>query len=87
VFDWGLLLFFFGGVSTVFWVFDGVSTVFWVFFVGFGFLGVVGVLVLVGFVGFFLWASWIVPVYTNYVLRGALRFFNKILFFNNIYKP
>jgi NADH:ubiquinone oxidoreductase subunit 6 (subunit J) len=47
VFDWGLLLFFFGGVSTVFWV----------FFVGFEFLGVVGVLVLVGFVGFFLWAS------------------------------
>jgi hypothetical protein len=30
---------------------------------------------LVGFLGFFMWASWVTSVYTSYVLRGALRFF------------
>jgi hypothetical protein len=34
--------------------------------------------VLVGFLGFFLWASWVVPVHTTCVLKGALHFFNKI---------
>jgi hypothetical protein len=33
----------------------------------------------VGFPGFFLWASLDVPLYTTCVLRGALRFLNKIL--------
>jgi hypothetical protein len=30
-------------------------------------------------VGFLLWASWVVPLYTSCVLRGAFRFFNKFL--------
>jgi len=28
-------------------------------------------------VNFFLWAGLVIPVYTPYVLRGALRFFNE----------
>jgi len=43
-----------------------------------GFCGLRVLWVLVGFLGFFLWASWVVSVYTTCVLRGALCFFNKI---------
>jgi hypothetical protein len=42
------------------------------FHVGFGCCGYV-----VSY-GFFMWASWVAPVYTSCVLRGALRFFNEI---------
>jgi hypothetical protein len=80
VFVWGYILYF-GCLmgASVFWVYCG----FWE-------LGFVEVLLffgfLVDFIGFSLWArwvflgffwvSWVVPVYTTCVFRGALRFFN-----------
>jgi hypothetical protein len=56
------------GASFVSWVFVGGLPLF------FGFHGAY----LCFFFFFFWWASWVVHVYTSCVLRGALRFFNKI---------
>jgi phosphotransferase system glucose/maltose/N-acetylglucosamine-specific IIC component len=48
-------------------------------FVSCVFVGFVGGLPLFfGFHGAYLWARWVVPVYTSCILRGALCFFNKI---------
>jgi len=65
------VLFYYGGYF-VSWVFVGGFLLYLGFHVGFGCCGYV-----VSY-GFFMWASWVAPVYTSCVLRGALRFFNEI---------
>jgi hypothetical protein len=49
---------------------------------GFGALEGIGCCWVLGFLrvllGSALWASWVLPLYTPCVLRGALRFFNEI---------
>jgi hypothetical protein len=65
------VLFYYGGYF-VSWVFVGGFLLYLGFHVGFGCCGYV-----VSY-GFFMWASWVAPVYTSCVLRDALRFFNEI---------
>jgi hypothetical protein len=57
----------------------------WVFFGGFFCSWVLGLLRVLGVLGFMrvllgsaLWASWVLPLYTLCVLKGALCFFNEI---------
>jgi hypothetical protein len=51
-------------------VYSGISVVF-------GFWVSCGIWALMGFLGFVLWAGWVIPLYIPCVLRGALRFLIK----------
>jgi hypothetical protein len=66
-FLWVLLGFlWFWGASFASWVFvGGLPLFFWDFSLSFGF-------------PLFLWANWVVPLYTSCVLRALYAFFNKI---------